>query len=81
MLQSEPAMNIVRSVSIQYYVFCVCVVREIKIYNSGNAAKCSGVKMEMLWMMDFFNIYTFNLQSFVAVFIYAVFRKRGGGMD
>jgi len=74
-------MNIVLSVSIQYYVFCVCVVLEIKISvcNSGSVAKCSGVKMEMLWIVDFFffNIYAFDLQSFVAVFIYAVFRKRG----
>jgi len=37
--------------------------------------------MEMLWMMDFLNIYAFNLQSFVAVFIYAVFMKPGEGRN
>jgi len=27
-------------------------MRNISICNSGSVAKCSGVKMEMLWMMD-----------------------------
>jgi hypothetical protein len=62
LLQFESAMNIVVSKHTILMGF-VCVVREITISvcNLGCVAKCSGVKMEMLWMDFFFNIYACNL--------------------